>query len=88
RITSASTFSDHPSELEANEAVNNGNSEEEVGESTSDIAAMDQASDMESEVSVVDENHEVEVVDITDVSRDDPDVLENNGIVDNGVNEA
>ncbi|CAI9275714.1 unnamed protein product [Lactuca saligna] len=88
RNVSASIFSDHPNELEANEAVNDGNSEADLGENTSDNAARDQSSDLETEVSVVDGKDEVETVVVTDVNKDEPNVLENNGVVDKGVSQV
>ncbi|KAI3728923.1 hypothetical protein L6452_17568 [Arctium lappa] len=103
RNVSDDTASNQPSGLEANEAVNDGNSEAKVlnlvqeveGESTSDDATTDQASGFETGVSVVGRKDETEVVGVTDehstfidVSRDEPAVLESNGVIDIGVNEA
>ncbi|XP_024993753.1 translocase of chloroplast 120, chloroplastic-like [Cynara cardunculus var. scolymus] len=98
-----STASIQPSGLEANEAVNGGNSEAKVlnlvqvveGESTTDDATRAQASELETGVSVVGRKDESEVVGVTDehntcidVSIDEPNVLETNGVIDIGVNEV
>lgn len=103
RNVSDSTASNQSSGLEANEAVNDGNSEAKVlnlvhvveGENTSDDATRDQASELETSVSVVGRQDETEVVGVTnehntciDVSRDEPDVLETNGVIDVGINEV
>lgn len=66
-------------------------------ESTSDNAARDQASNLETDVSEVGVKDEAEVVGVsvteeqktyTDASRDEPNRLEGNGIIDNGVDEV
>ncbi|KAI3714160.1 hypothetical protein L1987_72753 [Smallanthus sonchifolius] len=103
RKASDSTSSSQPSGFEANEAVNDDNSEEEVinllqvidGEIASDNTAKDEASELETDVSVVGEKDEVKTVGVddeqktcADVRRDEQEVLENNGIIDNGLNEV
>ncbi|KAI3717378.1 hypothetical protein L1987_68959 [Smallanthus sonchifolius] len=102
RNTSASTVSNQPSGFEANEAVNEGFSEEKVlnleavdEESTSDKAAWDETSELETDGLVVGEKDEVKRVGVsgeqksyTDVSRDEPNVLESNEVRDNGINEV
>ncbi|KAI3812156.1 hypothetical protein L1987_16862 [Smallanthus sonchifolius] len=103
RKASDGTSSSQPRGFEANEAVNDDNSEEKVinllqvidGEIASDNTAKDEASELETDVSVVGEKDEVETVGVddeqktcADVSRDEQEVLENNGIIDNGLNEV
>ncbi|KAI3824813.1 hypothetical protein L1987_06284 [Smallanthus sonchifolius] len=102
RNTSDSTVSNQPTGFEANEVMNEGFSEAKVlnleavdEESTSDKGALDETSELETDGLVVGEKYEVKRVDVsdeqksyTDVSRDEPNVLEGNEVRDNGINEV
>lgn len=82
-VTNERNASD-PSELKANEAVNDGDSEAKVAESTSDNVERDLANDLEADVSVIGGKDEV----ADDVSKDEPNLLKNNGVIDIGVKEV
>ncbi|GJW50928.1 translocase of chloroplast 120, chloroplastic [Tanacetum coccineum] len=76
-------------ELEANEDVNDGDVEVLTDvESTSGIDARDQASELETKVLVDGKQDGAEVVGVADEQNsNEPDVLENNGVIGVGVNE-
>ncbi|KAJ0451092.1 putative small monomeric GTPase [Helianthus annuus] len=98
--TSGSTVGNQSSGFEASEATNDGFSETKGidsvqaidGESTSDKSAGDETSELETDGGEKDEakragaNDEQKIH--IDVSRDESDMLENNGVKDNGIKEV
>ncbi|KAM0054986.1 putative small monomeric GTPase [Helianthus debilis subsp. tardiflorus] len=101
--TSGSTAGNQSSGFEASEATNDGFSESKGldlvqaidGESTSDKGAGDETSELETDEVAGGEKDEVKRAGAydeqkihIDVSRDESDMLENNGVKDNGIKEA